>query len=619
MNHWLRNPRFLILGPLVLLLAAILACGSSATATPVPPAPAAKAPAAKAPAAKAPAAKAPAAKAPAAPTAVPTAVPTKAPQVASKPSGTLNVGQKELGPYVGNPKLIGNPQIFLNSAIPITETLGMAGFDSGALVPMLAESWDTSADGQTWTFHIRKGVQFHKGFGEMTVEDVVFSHKQIADSEKHARSANAAKMFFAEDGNQTTPDDYTWVVDMGQPFSEIPIYELIATPRAVGAWMVSKKQWDEKGEDEANFNTAATGPWEIDEARTGEFWRMKAVEGHWRVTPAFAELVFHEIPEESARVAGFKTGNLDTFVMALDSIDEVDSVEGATLMQVPNAVQAGVNFYGQTYVAARDGETGKPNVQGEMWPNYNPDLPWVSSNSDITSPEWATARTVRLAMSMAIDRQAIVDNMLQGFGRPITLKDWMGFEDRLPSPEEAWPYDPARAKSLLAEAGYPNGFKATLTTAIRGAPSEVESCEAVAQYWDAIGIDVDFQRVPYGTYRPTAVARTYEGMSCHNVGPRLSPIQGMASFLNSGNFSWGSEHPITEELIPLGQKSVSVADRTKYEDQIAKFYIDEVFGELGLYAVDNVWPIGPRIAPWTGFVKQGDLRQINGFEYITPR
>ena len=597
-----KEPKLLILGPLALLLAAILACGSSATAVPQSAAPASKAAAA--------------------PTAVPskgikaapapTAVPTEAPQAAAKPSGTLSVGQKELGPYVGNPKLIGNPQIFLNSAIPITETLGMAGFDSGAVVPMLAESWDISADAQTWTFHIRKGVQFHKGFGEMTVEDVVFSHRQIADSDKHARSANAAKMFFAEDGNQTTPDNYTWVVDMGQPFSEVPIYELIGTPRAVGAWMVSKKQWDEKDEEEANFNTAATGPWEIDEAKTGEFWRMKAVEDHWRVTPAFAELVFQEIPEESARVAGFKTGNLDTFIMALDSIPEVESVKGATLMQVPNAVQAGLNFYGQTYVPARDGG-------GEMWPNYNPDLPWVSPNSDITSPEWATARTVRLAMSLAIDRQAIVDNMLQGFGRPITLKDWMGFEDRLPSPEETWPYDPAKAKSLLAEAGYPDGFKATLTTAIRGAPSEVEACEAVAQYWDAIGIDVDFQRVPYGTYRPTAVARTYEGMSCHNVGPRLSPIQGMASFLNSGNFSWGSEHPITEELIPMAQKSVMPADRAKYEDQIAEFYLDEVFGQTGLYAVDNVWPVGPKIAPWGDFVKQGDLRQINGFEYITPR
>lgn len=605
MINWLKTPKFLILGSLTLLLAAMLACGSSATSTPIPeqatavPGITAAVPTSAPSSGKA--------SAPA-----PTAVPTKAPQAAPKPSGTLNVGQKELGPYVGNPKMIGNPQIFLNSAIPITETLGMAGFDSGAVVPMLAESWDISADAQTWTFHIRKGVQFHKGFGEMTAEDVVFSHRQIAESDKHARSANAAQMFFAEDGNQTTPDNYTWVVDMGQPFSEVPLYELIGTPRAVGAWVVSKKQWDEKGEEEANFNTAATGPWEIDEAKTGEFWRMKAVENHWRVTPAFAELIFHEIPEESARVAGFKTGNLDTFVMALDSISAVETVEGATLMQVPNAVQAGVNFYGQTYMPARDGG-------GEMWPNYNPDLPWVSPNSDITSPEWATARKVRRAMAIAIDREAIVANMLQGFGRPLTLKDWMGFEDRLPSPEEAWPYDPARAKSLLVEAGYPDGFAATLTTAIRGAPSEVESCEAVAQYWDAIGIDVDFQRVPYGTYRPTAVARTYEGMSCHNVGPRLSPIQGMASFLNSGNFSWGSEHAITEELIPLAQKSVLAADRMKYEDQIATFFLEEVFGQTGLYSVDNVWPVGPNIKPWNDFVKQGDLRQINGFEYITHK
>lgn len=605
MINWLKTPKFLILGSLTLLLAAMLACGSSATSTPIPeqatavPGITAAVPTSAPSSGKA--------SAPA-----PTAVPTKAPQAAPKPSGTLNVGQKELGPYVGNPKMIGNPQIFLNSAIPITETLGMAGFDSGAVVPMLAESWDISADAQTWTFHIRKGVQFHKGFGEMTAEDVVFSHRQIAESDKHARSANAAQMFFAEDGNQTTPDNYTWVVDMGQPFSEVPLYELIGTPRAVGAWVVSKKQWDEEGEEEANFNTAATGPWEIDEAKTGEFWRMKAVENHWRVTPAFAELIFHEIPEESARVAGFKTGNLDTFVMALDSISAVETVEGATLMQVPNAVQAGVNFYGQTYMPARDGG-------GEMWPNYNPDLPWVSPNSDITSPEWATARKVRRAMAIAIDREAIVANMLQGFGRPLTLKDWMGFEDRLPSPEEAWPYDPARAKSLLVEAGYPDGFTATLTTAIRGAPSEVESCEAVAQYWDAIGIDVDFQRVPYGTYRPTAVARTYEGMSCHNVGPRLSPIQGMASFLNSGNFSWGSEHAITEELIPLAQKSVLAADRMKYEDQIATFFLEEVFGQTGLYAVDNVWPVGPNIKPWNDFVKQGDLRQINGFEYITHK
>ncbi len=588
MNQWFRNPKIMILGPLALLLSVILACGSSATAIPAP------------------AAQAPSAKATAAPVA------TQAPAAPAKPSGTLVVGQKELGPYVGNPKLIGNPQIFLNSAIPITETLGMYNFDNGLVGPMLAKSWDVSADGQVWTYKIRDDVEFHKGFGKMTVEDVVFSHRQVADSTKHARSANAKEMYFAENGSQTTPDNFTWVVDTGVPFSEIPILELMGTPRAVAAWVVSKKQWDQEGEDVANFETAATGPWEIAESETGSFWRMTAVENHWRQTPTFAELLFMEIPEESARIAGFKTGNLDTFVMALDTISEVENVPGADLMAVPNAVQAGLNFYGQLYVPARDGG-------GEAWPAYNPENAWVSPNSDINSPEWATARKVRLAMSIAIDRQAIIDNLLLGFGHALTLKDWMGHEDRLPSADDTWPYDPERAKSLLAEAGYPDGFSVTLTPAIRGAPSEVEACEAIAQYWDAIGLDVDFQNVPYGTYRPTAVARTYQGASCHNVGARLSPIQGMASFLNSGNFSWGSEHPITEDLIPRAQQSVKRAEWEALEDEIADFYINEVFGETGLYVVDNVWPVGPNIAPWGDFVKQGDLRQINGFEYITPR
>ena len=371
MNHWLKNPKLMILGPLALLLAAILACGSSATATPIAAAPVPTTAAA-------------------APTAMPsgggasapaaTASPTKAPEVMAKPSGTISVGQKELGPYFGSPKLAGNPQIFLNNTAPITETLGISAFDSSDVLPYLAESWDISPDGQVWTFQIRKGVQFHKGFGEMTVDDVVFSYDQLANSEKHARASNAKKIFFADTGNQSTPDDYTWRVDTGSPFSDIPILELLAGPRATQAWIVSKKQFEQEGEEEANRNTAATGPFEIDEWKTGEYWKMKAVENHWRQTPYFAELVEWEIPEESARVAGFKTGNLDTFVMALDSISEVESVDGASLMQVPNAGQSGLNIYGQTYLPARDGG-------GEMWPNYNPELPWVSSTSDTSSDE----------------------------------------------------------------------------------------------------------------------------------------------------------------------------------------------------------------------------------------
>jgi peptide/nickel transport system substrate-binding protein len=597
LNQWLKNSKIMILGPLALLLAVILACGSSATSTPIADQSTAV----------------PNAAVPnAAPTAVPeaTAAPTEAPEVMAKPSGTLNVGQKELGPYFGSPKIAGNPQIFLNSAAPITESLGMHAFSGGALLPMLAESWEVSADAQTWTFHIRQGVEFHKGFGELTAEDVEFSYNQVAFSEKHARASVAKKIFFADDGVRTIPDPYTWVVDTGQPFSEIPIIELMGTPRSVGAWIVSKKQYEQDGEEEANRNTAATGPWSIGEWRTGEFWELDAVEDHWRITPAFSQMIEWEIPEESARVAGFKTGALDTFVMALDSISEIEAVAGAQLMQVPNASQSGLNLYGQTYVnAGTDDE----------WPSYNPELPWVSGNADPESEEWQTAVKVKLALSIAIDRQALVDELLLGFGHPNVIHGWGGPNEARYESDMFWAFDPERSKALLAEAGYPDGFDITLTPAIRGAPSEVEACEAIAQYWDDIGLNVDFQNVPYGTLRPTLVARTYEGATCHAASIRVAPSQGFASYTNASPFSYGSEHPFLEEHIEAAITSIRSEDREAEEDIIARWQFDNVFAMIGLYVNDNIWPVGPNINPWDDFIKQGDLRQINGFEYITPR
>jgi len=90
-----------------------------------------------------------------------------------EPAGTLNIGHRELGPFVAHPKLIGNPQILIISASGLTESLLTHDPATGELVPMLAEEWSISDDFLTWTWKIRQGVQFHKGYGEMTVEDVV--------------------------------------------------------------------------------------------------------------------------------------------------------------------------------------------------------------------------------------------------------------------------------------------------------------------------------------------------------------------------------------------------------------------------------------------------------------
>ena len=89
--------------------------------------------------------------------------------------------------------------------------------------------------------------------------------------------------------------------------------------------------------------------------------------------------------------------------------------------------------------------------------------------------------------------------------------------------------------------------------------------------------------------------------------------------MNDSVFSYGTEHPYLEEKIPVVQSTTNRSEREALELEIARWQFDNVFGETGLYVFDNVWPIGAKLSPWDGFVKQGDLRQINGFEYIKPR
>ena len=477
--------------------------------------------------------------------------------------------------------------------------------------PMIATSWEVSDDFLEWTWTIRDDVDFHKGYGHMTTEDVIYSLEGFYTGAKLARAGILGNYYGFDgkgDSSTTIIDDYTYVVKNSKPWVPATVNEFSRNAAGVSVWIVSKKQSDELGSDKASIDIASTGPWEVVDHVSGSYWKFKAVEDHWRQTPYFEELNYWSIPEESARVAGFQTGNLDMFTMAFDSLPTVEAVEGAVVTGWPNGGQAGLNFYGQYYGKMKDGSD---------YPAYDCTQPWVSCDMDVESEEWAKAVQVRKAMNIAIDRQTLVDELLSGFGRVQSVRDWMGHDHRQ-NPDWNYEYNPELAKQMIEDAGYGDGFEITLTPAIRGAPAEVESCHAVANYWENIGISVKIQNLPYATIRPELISRQYNGITCLTVSSRLSPIIGASNYTTDSTYSYGTHHPKLDELIWHTQKQVAQAEIEAGELEVYNFIWDNSMA-ASLYVHDGLWPAGPRIDPIWEPTDFSDMKAPSGFEYVKHR
>ena len=252
---------------------------------------------------------------------------------------------------------------------------------------------------------------------------------------------------------------------------------------------------------------------------------------------------------------------------------------------------------------------------------YDPDLPWVSANPDLNSAEWEQARKVRQAMVMAVDSQTIVETLLQGYAQrsPVGVGGYSYSAHRFPD-IPMLEYDPEGAKRLLAEAGYPDGeFSITLAPALRGAPAEVEVAEAIAVMWEDIGVDVKLQNIPYGTYRPTVIGRTFNGATNHATSPSNTPARLYNALQDRGSFVRHT-HPYLDDISILAQSAVALDERTKLENELGKFMLDESI-YASLYMWDAVWAVGPRIdeKSWSENLFYGDIRNINGYEWIEPR
>ena len=191
----------------------------------------------------------------------------------------------------------------------------------------------------------------------MTADDVIWTMQDYgAEGSISPRASHLRRLWNNPEGWGQAVDDYTIELHTGETHFDMLLW--MSVPYAGN--IVSKKQVDELGEEAASSQGAGTGPWEIVEVRPQEFWKMRAVEEHWRKTPNFAELILHEITEESTRLANFQTGNLDVFnVVGLDSLPTVQAMPGVKFMRVEDGATEHLGIFGAFYVGI-DTEDQRP-------------------------------------------------------------------------------------------------------------------------------------------------------------------------------------------------------------------------------------------------------------------
>jgi peptide/nickel transport system substrate-binding protein len=332
--------------------------------------------------------------------------------------------------------------------------------------PGLATKWEMSKDGKTWTFLLRKGVQFSEGWGELTADDVKYSIERQEGPDSVAGPSSQLRELIAK---VEVPERNKVVFHLTSPYPELDRGLLSDGSQQV---IVCKKYLETVGDEKANAHPIGTGPYSLAEYKRGTSIKLKTIEGvekHWRVIPEFKEVTFLAIPEEATRVAMLKKGEVDLAPISYDSLDTIKA-SGLNVVSISKNWVPGIRFGGLIMTDPK---------------RYNPENPWAD-------------KRVRQALNYAVDKKAIAKNIFRGEASPTA--------STVPIPElfdlEPYPYDPGKAKQLLAEAGYAKGFPITLKTftTVPGAELPIIG-EAVAMYWKAIGVDVKIVPTDWGTVR----------------------------------------------------------------------------------------------------------------------
>ena len=323
------------------------------------------------------------------------------------------------------------------------------------IVPALAESWDANEDLSAWTFTLRPGVTFHDG-EPWNADAAIFNLERYMDPEApqffQALNAQAGLAIGGIEGFSKV-DDMTIEITTKGPWSYLPVD--LAT-----VFFASPKAVTELGNDGFGQAPVGTGPFKFVEMAQGERLTMAKNESYWRGAPKADTVVLRPIPDPTARVAALRSGEVNWIEVPLPDDREALEAEGFTVH---------LN-------------------------SYDHEWPWVLN---VSRPPFDDVR-VRQAINYAIDRESLSEDILQGTASPLPqAASEANFAWR--AENDLYTYDPEKAKDLLAEAGYPDGFTFRLSFPTSGSGNmlPIPMNEALQADLAEIGVKVELEPIEW--------------------------------------------------------------------------------------------------------------------------
>ena len=427
------------------------------------------------------------------------------------------------------------------------------------MAPCLAQSWSATEDGLSYSFVLRDGVTFHNG-EPVTAEDVRFSFERYRGAAKgpiHDRVASVE-----------TPDARHITFRLKNPWPDFLTFYAATTG---AGWVVPKKYVEKVGDDGFKKAPIGAGPYKFVSFTPGIELVLEAYGGYWRKQPSVKRLVLKGIPEESTRLAALKRGEIDiAYSIRGELAEELRATPGLTLK--PAVVQAPFWLYFP-----------------EQW---DPKSPW----HDVR---------VRQAARLALDLKTINQALTLGFSHIHGSMIPDNFEFFWKPPEPV--YDPEKAKQLLMEAGFPNGFDAGFYNCDS---SYANIAEATNNYLGAVGIRAKLRPLERASYDQQFRDKKLKNIVQAGSGSFGNAATRFETFIvKGGAYVYGS-YPDLDAMFEQQAVELDHSKRAEILTRMQQILYERVI-TTHLWQLAFINGVGPRVG-------ESSFGRIDGFAYTAP-